>query len=72
MDWLVEDGVNGIKFEPADAASLAVALHRMAADEAARRRMGAAGGAKLEAHFTIEHSVDGLANVYRGLPGPLE
>ena len=72
MDWIVEDGVTGLKFEPADVDSLVDALRRMAADGEARRRMGGAGHAKLQARFTIERSVDGLANVYSGLPGPLK
>ena len=72
MNWIVEDGVNGLKFEPANVDSLADALQRMAADNEARSRMGAAGRAKFEAEFTIERSVDGLANVYSSLPGPLK
>ena len=72
MNWIVEDGVTGLKFEPANVDSLVAALRQMAADEDARRRMGAAGRAKFEANFSIEHSVDGLQAVYSDLPGPLK
>jgi rhamnosyl/mannosyltransferase len=72
MNWIVEDGVTGLKFEPANVDSLVAALRQMAADVDARRRMGAAGRDKFEANFSIEHSVDGLQAVYSDLPGPLK
>jgi rhamnosyl/mannosyltransferase len=72
MNWIVEDGVTGLKFEPMDVDSLVAALRQMAADADARLRMGAAGRAKFEANFSIEHSVDGLQAVYSDLPGPLK
>jgi rhamnosyl/mannosyltransferase len=72
MNWIVEDGVTGLKFEPADVDSLVAALRQMAADADARRRMGAAGRAKFEANFSIDRSVDGLQTVYSDLPGPLK
>jgi len=72
MDWIVEDGVTGLKFEPADIDSLANALRRMAAGPQARRRMGEAGRARFDAQFTIGRSVDGLLNVYKALRAPVK
>ncbi len=64
MDWLVDEGINGLKFEPADPDSLAGALERLAGDPLAARAMGRRGRERFEAGLTIARSVDGLLDVY--------
>jgi glycosyltransferase involved in cell wall biosynthesis len=51
---LVEDGVNGLMFEPGHAEDCAQALQRLIDDPALRRRLGNAGRARVAADFTIE------------------
>jgi len=65
MNWLVEDGVTGVKFEPADAQSLADTLIRLTDDRALLRRMGQDGKRKFDDHFEIRQSTDQLMAAYR-------
>jgi glycosyltransferase involved in cell wall biosynthesis len=51
---LVEDGVNGLMFEPGSAEGCAQALQRLIDDPALCRRLGDAGRARVAADFTIE------------------
>ena len=51
---LVEDGVNGLMFEPGCAEGCAQALQRLIDDPALRRRLGDAGRVRVAAEFTIE------------------
>lgn len=51
---LVEDGVSGLLVVPGRAALLSEALGELARDPAARKRMGEAGRAKIEAEFDAE------------------
>jgi glycosyltransferase involved in cell wall biosynthesis len=51
---LVEDGVNGLMFEPGSADGCAQALRRLIDDPALRRRLGDAGRARVAADLTIE------------------
>ncbi|HXH06221.1 MAG TPA: glycosyltransferase [Vicinamibacterales bacterium] len=53
----VVDGETGLLVPPRDPAALASALERLIADETLRRRMGAAGRARVEAHFSVERMV---------------
>jgi len=51
---LVEDGVNGLLFEPGSAEGCAQVLRHLIDDPALRRRLGDAGRARVAADFTIE------------------
>jgi glycosyltransferase involved in cell wall biosynthesis len=53
----VVDGETGLLVPPRDPEALAAALERLIADEPLRRRMGAAGRARVEAHFSVERMV---------------
>jgi rhamnosyl/mannosyltransferase len=50
--------VTGLEVPPGDAAALRAAMRRLAADGALRRRLGAAGRARVEQHFTLERMVE--------------
>jgi glycosyltransferase involved in cell wall biosynthesis len=50
---LVEDGVNGLMFEPGSAEGCAQALQSLIDDPALRRRLGDAGRARVATEFTI-------------------
>jgi colanic acid/amylovoran biosynthesis glycosyltransferase len=57
---LVEDGVSGILFAPADWSALAAALVRMLRDAALREKMGKAGREKVAAEFEVEKACEPL------------
>jgi len=61
---IVEDGVNGRLVPPRDARALARAIVDALKDEPLRRRMGAAGLARVHERFTVERMVDETASVY--------
>jgi glycosyltransferase involved in cell wall biosynthesis len=61
---IVEDGVNGLLVPPRDARALARAIVDALKDEPLRRRMGAAGLARVHEHFTVERMVDETVSVY--------
>ena len=58
---LVEDGVSGLLVPPRDAAAIARALRRLAADPALRERLGRAGRNRVLAEFDLEDSAAELA-----------
>jgi glycosyltransferase involved in cell wall biosynthesis len=58
---LVVDGRTGLLVEPGDAAGLAAALTRLGRDEALRRRLSVAGGARIRAQFDLARQGDLLA-----------
>ncbi len=64
---LVVDGQNGLLFPPGDAAALAAALGRVAADAAGRDRYAAAGRASLDERYLPAAMAAATAEVYRGL-----
>jgi glycosyltransferase involved in cell wall biosynthesis len=66
---VVEPGVNGLLVPPRDAAALAAAIVRLLKDEMLRRRMGAAGFARVNERFTVERMVARTAAVYARLAG---
>lgn len=66
---LVEDGVSGLLVAPSDAAGLADAIARLAADPALRARMGEAGRAKVAAEFDVDAEAARLAALFAGAPG---
>ena len=61
---IVEDGVNGVLVPPRDAPALARAIVDALKDEEARRRMGAAGLARVHERFTVDRMVAETASVY--------
>jgi len=67
---VVEDGRTGLLVPPRDRRALAAALARLLDDEPLRRRMGAAGRARVEREFRMERMVEETARVYRELAAP--
>jgi glycosyltransferase involved in cell wall biosynthesis len=61
---IVEDGVTGLLVPPRDHGALAAAIVRMLKDDAARRRLGDAGFARVNDRFTVERMVERTADVY--------
>jgi glycosyltransferase involved in cell wall biosynthesis len=57
---VVRDGVTGLLVEPGNVGQLEAALLRPLEDREAAARMGRAGRARLDAHFTFEHFADRL------------
>jgi glycosyltransferase involved in cell wall biosynthesis len=62
---LIEPGVTGLLFR--DAAGLAAAVDRLAADPGLRARLGAAGRAVVERRYPLSREIDGYMDVYRRL-----
>ena len=68
---VIEDGVTGLLVPPADPAALADAIARLMSDAALRRRMGEAGRARIEEHFTWRQTAlktEALYEEVLGLP----
>ena len=65
----VEDSVTGVLIPARDPHALADAMARLAADEAERLRMGAAGRAAAEERFTPERTVSETEAAYRAVTG---
>jgi glycosyltransferase involved in cell wall biosynthesis len=63
----VADGITGLLAPPDDPPALAAALARLIADPEARRRMGAAGQARVAGGFSLAQMTAGFLDVYRGL-----
>jgi glycosyltransferase involved in cell wall biosynthesis len=61
---IVEDGVNGLLVPPRDHHALAAAIVRALEDAELRRRMAAAGFARVNERFTVDQMVGGTAAVY--------
>jgi glycosyltransferase involved in cell wall biosynthesis len=61
---LVEDGVTGLLFE--GEADFGSQLERLLADPALRRRLGAAGRARVTARFGADRELDGYVALYGG------
>jgi glycosyltransferase involved in cell wall biosynthesis len=58
---LIEDGNTGVLTPPGDVAALADALARLIRNPQDRARLGAAGAARVRAHFTMTAGIDDLA-----------
>ena len=69
MGAIVDDGVTGIKVEPANPESLAKALDYMAKNRDIVDRMGQCGKQEFERHFEIGHSINSLIKIYDRLAG---
>jgi glycosyltransferase involved in cell wall biosynthesis len=61
---LVRDEVEGLLAPPQDAAALADAFRRLAADPALVARLGAAARARIEEAFTERHVMDAVKRIY--------
>ena len=57
---LIDDGVDGLLTPPGDAPALAAALGELIADGDLRRRLGAAGEARLRADFAMDQGIEQL------------
>lgn len=66
---LVEDGVSGYLVAPGDAEALAGAMRQLGEDPDLRRRMGAAGHAKVVAEFDIDKEARWLKSLFEGTAG---
>jgi glycosyltransferase involved in cell wall biosynthesis len=64
---LVDDGETGLLVPPGRPDAMAAALGRLAADPALRRRLGAAGRRRAEAHFDFEACRRAHVELYREL-----
>lgn len=62
----VDDGTTGFVVDPLDAGAVAAALHRLLADPALRRTMGAAARARAEQAFSYDTLAERLAPLARG------
>jgi len=65
MGWVIDDGVTGLKVEPAAADALAAAFARLGANRAELARMGERGKQKFDRQFEINHAIEGLMEVYQ-------
>jgi rhamnosyl/mannosyltransferase len=65
VTYVNRDGVTGLVVPPADAAALAGALARLAADGALRVRLGAQARERVLKEFTVEAMARGTLQVYR-------
>jgi glycosyltransferase involved in cell wall biosynthesis len=64
---VVVDGETGLLVPPSDAATLAAGIERLAADPDLRRRLGAAGRARVRERFGLERMVEETLAVYAEL-----
>ncbi|HYM82216.1 MAG TPA: glycosyltransferase family 4 protein [Candidatus Limnocylindria bacterium] len=67
---LIEDGESGLLVEPRDAKGLADALERLLRDPQLRRRLGAAGRAKVEREFDLRKSAASLSRRFASRAQP--
>jgi glycosyltransferase involved in cell wall biosynthesis len=64
---IIDDGVNGLLFNPGDAADLAEKMQRLWDDPELCLLLGAAGRRKLESEYSEEKYYERLMNIYNGL-----
>ncbi len=62
---MVVDGGTGLLVPPSDAPALADAIARLAGDAFLRKRLGAAGRERVEAHFSLSLMTDRIEALYR-------
>jgi glycosyltransferase involved in cell wall biosynthesis len=63
---MVEQGVSGRLVEAGDSHALATAIAELATDDAARKRMGQAGRARVRSLYSLELQVRRIAGLYAG------
>jgi len=64
VGFVVRDGETGLLVPPGDAAALANALRRLAADAGLRAHMGAAGAQRWQQEFTLDRAADRVLRLY--------
>ena len=62
---MIAEGETGLLVPPSDADALADAIAALAGDARCGRRMGAAGRARVEAHFSLRGMMDKTEELYR-------
>jgi glycosyltransferase involved in cell wall biosynthesis len=67
---LIEDGATGVLVPPGDRAALSGALAALIRDPGRRRRLGAAGEARVRAEFGHAAGIDALAERFGLVPAP--
>jgi len=67
---VVVDGETGVLVPPEDVEALQTALRDLAADPARRRRMGAAGKARVDREFTVGRLVSSYESLFSELTAP--
>jgi len=61
---LIRDGIDGMLIPPSDDVQLAEALTRLIEDPDLRRRLGASGRQRVQQHYNLEKSIQGLAEIF--------
>ena len=61
---VVEDGATGFLVPPGDVAAMHRILERLTGDPALAARLGAAGQAHVQAHFTVQQMVRQVERLY--------
>lgn len=64
---IVIDGATGLLAPPMNSVALALAIGKLAADDATRAAFGAAGRVHVEKSFTVEHHVEAVQKIYEQL-----
>jgi glycosyltransferase involved in cell wall biosynthesis len=67
VNFVHQDGVNGLAVAPGDAGALADAINALLADPGRRLRMGEAGRARARAEYTTERMASRMIEVYRSV-----
>jgi glycosyltransferase involved in cell wall biosynthesis len=67
--WLIEDGANGILFDPGDVEALGEALDRLCHDAPEAQRLGLAARRTIEQRFSIAQAAASYAELYRQVCG---
>jgi glycosyltransferase involved in cell wall biosynthesis len=62
--WVNQHEVTGLVVPPRDPVALAAALNHLQADPALRQKLGAAGCARVQAHFTLDRMLSTVEAVY--------
>jgi len=65
MGWIVDDGITGLKVEPANANALAAAFDQLDNDREELMRMGQRGKEKFDLRFEINHAIQDLLTLYQ-------
>lgn len=67
---IVVEGETGLLAPVGDAAAFATAITSLLRDPALRQRMGRAGRARVESHFTFDRMIDGFESLFAGQTNP--